>query len=57
MIRAQCLLPDRQGAYVEGLGLGVSALVGVQPREIVEASGGVGMIGPSAFSLIARARM
>ena len=46
MIGPQRLFPDRQGAKVEGFGLGVSALAVVQRREVVEAVGGSGVIGP-----------
>ena len=46
MIGPQRLLPDRQGAKVERLGLGISALAVVQNCEVIEAAGGIGMIGP-----------
>ena len=46
MIRAQCFFKDRQGADVEGLGLGIGALAVVQPCEVVEAGGGSGVVGP-----------
>ena len=44
MIRAEGLLPDRQRALVERLGLRVLALVVVQLREVVQARGHIGMI-------------
>ena len=44
MIRAEGLLPDRQGALVERLGLRVVALGVVQQREVVQAPGHIGMI-------------
>ena len=56
MVGPQRLLPDRQGPLVERLGLRVLALVVVEPRQVVEARGHIGMVGPSAFSRIARAR-
>ena len=44
MIRAESLLPDRQRALVERLGLRVLALGIVQRREVVQARGHIGMI-------------
>ena len=45
MVGAERLLADGQGALVERLGLGVVAHRLVQPRQVVEAGGGVGMLG------------
>ena len=44
MIRAEGLLPYGQRALVERLGLRVLALCVVQPRQIVQARGHIGMI-------------
>ena len=46
MIEPQRLSPDRQGAKVEGLGLGEGTLVPVKPREVVEAGGDIGVPRP-----------
>ena len=45
MVRAESLLPDRQRALVERLGLRVLALGDIQQREVVQALGHRGMIG------------
>ena len=39
MLRTKCLLPDRQGALIERLGLCVMALISVEASETVEARG------------------
>ena len=49
MLGSQGLLPDRQGAPVERLGLGVAALGVVEPRQVVEARGHARVTG-SKFS-------
>jgi hypothetical protein len=49
MIRVQCFSKDRHGAKVEGLGLGVSALVLVQLREGFEAGSGIDLIVPQVL--------
>jgi hypothetical protein len=49
MIRAQYFFNDRQGAEVEGLGLGVSALVLVYLREVVEAGSGIDLSVPQVL--------
>ena len=46
MIRTLRLLPDRQGANEEGLGLGISGLFDIQRCEVVETSGDIVMIRP-----------
>jgi hypothetical protein len=46
VIGTQRLLPDRQGAKVEGLGLGVKTLAFKKPRKDVEAVCCIGVIGP-----------
>ena len=51
---AQRLLADLQAALVERLGLGVLALGLVQLRQVVQAGGHVGVVGPSACSRISR---
>jgi hypothetical protein len=56
MLGAERLLRDRQGTPVERLGLREAAGGLVQRGEVVEADGDGGMLGPSAFSRIARAR-
>ena len=45
MVGAQRLLPDRQRALVERLGLGVAALRVVEYGQVVEARGDVGVVG------------
>jgi hypothetical protein len=37
MLRPQGLFPDRQGALVERLGLGVATLIAIEFRQVVEA--------------------
>ncbi len=49
MLRPEGLLPDRQGALVERLGLGVLALVVVEQRVIVEAVGYIPMVRPEGL--------
>ena len=49
MIGPQRLLGSRKGAEEEGLGLGVGTLAVAQSREVVEAFGGIGVIGPQVL--------
>ena len=53
---AQHLLADRQGPLVVGPGPGQVALGLEQSAQVVQAAGGVGVLGPSTCSRIARAR-
>ncbi len=46
MLGPQRFFPDREGAQTERLGLLVAPLVVVEQRQVVEAGGGVGMLGP-----------
>ena len=57
MIDAERLLADGEGAFVQWLGLGIAALRLVEHREVVETGGDIRVLGPSAFSLMARARL
>jgi hypothetical protein len=45
MVRAKRLLPDGESALVEGQGLLVLALAVVESCQVVEAAGGIGMVG------------
>ncbi len=49
MVRPQRLLPNRQRALVERLGLRVLALGVVEQSQIVQARGHIGMIGAAVF--------
>ena len=57
MLRAERLLADRQGPLVQRLGLGVGAGGLVEPARLFRLVAVSGCSGPSAFSLIARARL
>jgi hypothetical protein len=46
MLRAKGLFPDRQCPLVKGLGFRVLALIGVEPPNVIEAGGHVGVLRP-----------
>jgi hypothetical protein len=45
MVRSERLFADRQGAFVERLGLGVAALFQVDAGQLAQASGDIRMVG------------
>jgi hypothetical protein len=45
MVGSKSLLADRQGAFVKRLGLGVAPLILVEPGQVVEVAGDIGMVG------------
>jgi hypothetical protein len=51
MLRAQGLIPDRQGALQEGFGCGIAALGLVEHSEIIEDHGHIGMLGAEPLLL------
>ena len=57
VLRTERLLADGEGAFVQRLGLGVAALRPVEHREILRDGWRLRMLGPSAFSAMARARL
>jgi len=53
---AQRFLTDGERARVQRFRFLVPALIAIESRQVVEAHSGVRVIGPSAFSQMARAR-
>jgi len=56
MVRPKRLFADRQRTLIERLELGIIALIAIEFREVVERCADIGMVRPSAISMIARER-